>query len=273
MNYPGRLIRTGKQDAARSREGNLTPAMTHRLIPVYAFSFLLLLLACTAAAQSPQPHEPCGQEGQMLRYPEFSLRYAEEYEQPYWVAYMLDAEELDFKAIRKDYFKADPAVEEGSASLADYRNSGFDRGHLSRAEYNKRSLAIYKQCFLMSNMSPQVGEGFNRTGGLWYRSEEYEMELCRKYKRLYSISGPVFCPGDTAIGANRVTVPCGYYKVIVYRDEAGQWTGLGLFMENRFDKQTPPEKCIVPIRRIEELTGLDFNCTLLDDETEQRIEN
>jgi endonuclease G len=234
---------------------------------------LLLPIACGVFAQAPQPHEPCGQEGQVIRYPEFSLRYAEPHEQAWWVAYTLDAEELDFKIARKNYFKADPAVRDGSATLEDYRNSGFDRGHLSRAEYNKRSLTIYKQCFLMSNMSPQVGEGFNQTGGLWYRSEEFEMELCRKYGRLYSVSGPVFCYGDPAIGANKVTVPCGFYKVIVYRDQAGQWQGLALFLENKADPETPPEQCIVPIRSIEEMTGLDFNFTLLDDETEQRIEN
>lgn len=217
-------------------------------------------------------NEPCGQTGELVRHKEFSLRYSDAHKQAYWVAYTLQKEELQMHMKREDYFAPDPEIDH-SAKPDDYRRSGYDRGHLSRAEYNKSSVEAYKESFYMSNMSPQVGEGFNRAGGLWYKSEELEEQLCRKFGILYDVSGPVFGNSPQTIGEDHVTVPEMFFKIITYRDAAGQWQSKGLLMRNAPDKVTEPTDCIVPVRKIEELTGLDFNCGLLSPEEQQRVEN
>jgi endonuclease G, mitochondrial len=235
-----------------------------------------LLITVTLYSQNKpaQLHEPCEGDGQILRYNEFALQYAEEFEQAFGVAYVLESEELDFPnpvTRSSSLFKADINVETGSAVLDDYRNSGYDRGHLSRAEYNKRTEESYRESFLLSNMSPQVGRHFNQTGGLWYRAEEYEMELARKYGKIYGVSGPIFINDLGTIGHSGVTVPGFFYKVITFQDEENNWNSIGLLFPHRADRQLKILDCIIPVHLLEAITGLDFNC-FLPIETQMQIE-
>ncbi|KAH9079243.1 hypothetical protein EDB83DRAFT_2624038 [Lactarius deliciosus] len=47
-------------------------------------------------------------------------------------------------------------------SLPDYFRSGYDRGHMVPAADAKRSQEAMDETFLLSNIAPQVGSGFNR---------------------------------------------------------------------------------------------------------------
>ena len=48
------------------------------------------------------------------------------------------------------------------------------------------------ESFLMTNMSPQVGVGFNR--GYWARLEGFMRYLAGQYDAIYVITGPLFLP-------------------------------------------------------------------------------
>ena len=48
------------------------------------------------------------------------------------------------------------------------------------------------ESFLMTNMSPQVGAGFNR--GYWARLEGFMRYLAGQYDAIYVITGPLFLP-------------------------------------------------------------------------------
>jgi len=63
----------------------------------------------------------------ITRHTGFSLVYDEEHEQPIWVAYHLSKEELYGTSERKDNFRSDSSILTDSASLSDYRGSGYDR--------------------------------------------------------------------------------------------------------------------------------------------------
>ncbi len=92
----------------------------------------------------------------------YALGYIEYHEQPAWVIYHMTKEESTTKATsRNDNFREDPAIPSGSATLADYRGSGYDRGHLAPAANMAYSVKTMDESFYMSNMSPQRGE-FNR---------------------------------------------------------------------------------------------------------------
>ena len=48
------------------------------------------------------------------------------------------------------------------AKLQDYFRSGYDRGHMVPAADAKSSQDAMDETFLLSNIAPQVGVGFNR---------------------------------------------------------------------------------------------------------------
>ena len=64
----------------------------------------------------------------------FALGYIEYHEQPAWVIYKLTRAEVQTQVARRtNRFREDPEVPTGSATNADYRKSGYDRGHLAPA--------------------------------------------------------------------------------------------------------------------------------------------
>ena len=211
----------------------------------------------------------------------YSLCYRESYEQAEWSAYRLDREELHKTTTRTDDFRPDPLITTGSASLADYRKSGYDRGHLSPAADFSFDENAMSETFYMSNMSPQTA-GLNR--GLWKDLESHVRYLCRRYGRVYVISGPVLnkdCSEFETIGPNKVAVPQSYYKVLLVPiyldaddmdspDTAYSLETIGFIMPNQkltgtiFDYSCTVDK-------IEEMTGLDFFYTL-DKEVQDSIE-
>ena len=84
----------------------------------------------------------------------YTLNYCEEYEQPYWVAYVLTADEVfSSNSERDDNFHEDPSIPTGSATLADYKGSGYDRGHMIPAADLKWSEQAMDDSFYLSNMS------------------------------------------------------------------------------------------------------------------------
>lgn len=54
------------------------------------------------------------------------------------------------------------------------------------------SQAAMNESFLMTNISPQVGVGFNR--GYWSRLEGFVRHLAGQFDGLYVVTGPLFLP-------------------------------------------------------------------------------
>ncbi len=148
----------------------------------------------------------------VIEHTGYTLLYREDHEQAAWVAYLLTAGRLRGTIVRRDNFRPDPSVPTGSATPADYRASGYDRGHLAPAADMKWSEAAMSESFLMSNMSPQAKE-FNR--GIWENLESRVRDWAKSDGELFIVAGPVLEPGLATIGANGVSVPRMYYKVVL----------------------------------------------------------
>jgi endonuclease G len=204
---------------------------------------------------------------QILRYTGFTLSYNEKYEQASWVAYNITNNEVGGKIKRADHFREDKSVKTGSASLEDYRGSGYDRGHLAPAGDMKWSEKAMNESFLMSNMSPQA-PAFNR--GVWQQLEEQVRAWSKENENLYVVTGPVLTDNLKTIGKNKVAVPKYYYKIILDAREP-DIKAIGFLVENKGSSK-PLESFAVPIDSIEEVTGLDFY-PLLPDDMEEKLEN
>ena len=198
---------------------------------------------------------------QIIEHTGYTLSYNEEYEQPSYVAYELTREEVYGALSREDNFRADSAVTTGSATLDDYRSSGYDRGHLAPAADFKWSAEAMSDTFYLSNMSPQEG-GFNR--GIWADLEAVVRQMAVDNERIYVVTGPVLTDGPyKTIGENKVAVPNQFYKVVLdYTDP--DIKAIGFVLPNKkSDKKI--ETYVLSVDEVEEITGLDFYPALPDD--------
>lgn len=228
---------------------------------------LLVSFSCKSA-DNVQPDQPNSFEpkssGEIVKHTYYTLAYSEENEQAFWVYYVLTPELINGPQSRTDDFRADPAVSTGSATLDDYKGSGYDRGHLCPAADMALNKTSMSETFYLSNMSPQV-PSFNR--GIWSTMEDQVRKWALKYSKLYVVTGPIFKDGQGTIGEDKVTVPGYYYKVLF----DGKDKMIGFILPNAKGTNTI-ESYAVSVDSIESLTGVDF-FPELDDQIENQLES
>ncbi len=206
-----------------------------------------------------------GKADTIIDRPGYALGYIEYHEQPALVVYHFTKEEAVTKAVkRSDDFREDPEIPTGSATLADYRRSGYDRGHLAPAADMAFSVRTMSDSFYMSNMSPQK-PAFNR--GIWKNLEAQVRYFAITEKDIYVVTGPVLPKTKTVtIGGNRVTVPTHYYKVIYDRTPPEKMIG---FILPNDGSERPLQDFAVTVDAVEAATGLDFFSTIPQPKQEQ----
>ena len=123
----------------------------------------------------------------------------------------------------------DGAVTSGSATLADYRRSGYDRGHLAPAAAMAWSQEVMSESFYLSNMGPQ-DPGFNR--GIWRQLEARVRDWADLHGEVFVVTGPVLEGELPTIGSSGMSVPEYFYKVIVDLRLPG-YAGIGFILPNR----------------------------------------
>ena len=101
----------------------------------------------------------------------------------------MNAENINGTQSRTDDFRADMSITTGSASLADYKYSGYDRGHLCPAADMTQNKTAMSESFFLSNKSPQTA-GFNRE--IWSVAESQVRKWVLEYGKLYVVTGPIF---------------------------------------------------------------------------------
>ena len=180
--------------------------------------------------------------------------YIEYHEQPAWVIYHLTKEQALTKAAKRgNDFKEDPEVPTGSATLADYRRSGYDRGHLAPAADMAYSLRTMGDSFFMSNMSPQRPK-FNR--GVWKDLEAQVRDFAITERDVYIVTGPILPKTKTVtIGSNKVTVPTHYYKIVYDRTPPEKMIA---FILPNDGSDRPLQDFAVTVDAVEAATGLNF---------------
>ena len=87
----------------------------------------------------------------------------------------------------KSEFREDTSIHPYFRSKnTDYKYSGFDRGHIAAAGNHQSHQTLMDETFLLSNMAPQVGRGFNRDK--WEHLERYVRKLTKGRVQLENLS-------------------------------------------------------------------------------------
>ncbi|XP_059486269.1 endonuclease G, mitochondrial isoform X1 [Neocloeon triangulifer] len=186
-----------------------------------------------------------------------------------------------FEHINKESVQKNPAVDRSKCEFyedksvheffrstnADYKGSGYDRGHMAAAGNHRINQQHCDQTFVLSNMAPQVGKGFNRDS--WNRLEMHVRKLTHFYRNVYVCTGPLYLPKLEAdgksyikyqvIGKNNVAVPTHFFKVIVMESDNQKLDMEAYVMPNAVIKDdTPLNVFQVPPESIERAAGLLF---------------
>jgi endonuclease G, mitochondrial len=223
-----------------------------RLLGLIVCILLFFSPAASCAEADLLPLSPdCGQ---VIRHTAYTLCYDERYEQAGWAMYVLTREMLGAPGARRNDFRPDPLVKTGSATPADYRGSGYDKGHLVPAADMKISPKCMSESFFMSNMTPQE-PSFNR--GIWKHLEEMVREWAVEDGELYVVTGPVLADGRfRTIGPDRVAVPLRFYKVVLDCREP-ELKAIAFIIPNA-DAREPLQTYAVTVDEAEQATHIDF---------------
>lgn len=198
-----------------------------------------------------------------------------------WPAYRLRREDLLNRVVdRKDSFRGDPKVEKEHRVVPDdYTNTGFDRGHLAPAAAMLWSGESMRDSFLMTNIAPQVGSGFNQH--IWKSLEQRMRQWACDRGTLYVVTGPLYetrpigklindQDGD-GLDDNGVIVdvPSHFFKLALdpLRVEA-----IAFVLPNQKLKTADLPKYLTSIADIEARSKLDF-LTGLSDRVENVVES
>ncbi len=226
--------------------------------------FSILIISLFATGRGEFNYLPTSTTNQVVKHTYYTLSYSEKYEQAEWVAYELTDEMVKGQTERTDNFREDPLVLTGSATLEDYKGSGYDRGHLCPAGDMKINQTAMSESFYLSNMSPQKPD-FNR--GIWEKLESQVRKWAIENKHLYIITGGVLKGDLPTIGVNKVGVPKYYYKVVLDYTEP-EIKEIGFILPNEKSIKQLYEY-VISVDSIENLTGIDFFPALPDDIEEE----
>ena len=227
---------------------------------------LLLIFILTALAKDGLEIPFYADTSAIVRHTGFTLEYNEKYEQAKWVAYVLTKDKVMGNYPRTDNFRADPLVITGSATLADYKNSGYDRGHLYPAADAAWDTNSMNDCFYLSNMTPQI-HAFN--AGIWGKLETQVRDWSYKFDSLLIVTGGILRDGLPTIGIDSVAVPEYFYKVILCKNGT-DISGIGFILKSD-NSSLPLKNFAVTIDSIERVTGIDF-FPQLPDSIESKVE-
>lgn len=248
------------------------------------FSFIIIIYSCKKSDEVSDSVEstnlykeennlfqefdflPKSTTGDIIKHEFYALSYNEKYEQAEWVAYKLTKNHLSHTNFKRPFFIGDNLVKTHSSDWRNYKNSGYDKGHLCPAGDMRFSKKAFNDTFFTSNISPQKHD-FNE--GVWNRLEQKVRYWASKYKEVYVVTGGVLENDLETIGSEDVAVPKYFYKVLVASIN-GKTKMIGFLMPHS-DSDEPIYKFVTSVDKIEKMTGVDF-FPKMNDKLENQLE-
>lgn len=208
-----------------------------------------------------------GDDDQILRRTGYTVCYNADNRLPNWVAWRLTADHTSGEFKRGGIkFQEDEEVEEPRATDSDYRQSGYDRGHMCPSGDNKWSKEAQQESFLLTNVCPQV---HNLNAGDWNEMEQQCRRWAKEYGEIYIVCGPIlYRQQHKKIGKNKVVVPEAFFKVVLCME--GTPRAIGFIYKNA-EGNRPKGDYVNTVDQVERITGYDFFANLPDD-IEKKVE-
>lgn len=228
-----------------------------------------------------------GPVADFLRHAAYVSSFDRAKRHPHWTAEHLTADSIKPPSDQprgdrsRSVFREDERVPALFRSVnADYFRSGYDRGHMVPAADAKSSQAAMDQTFYLTNIAPQVGEGFNRD--YWAHTEDFVRRLTQKFRDVYVFTIPLYLPRQGIDGKWRISyevignppnvhVPTHFAKVIYAHGTPStggvalgkavglqSQSGLGAFVLPNavIPNDAPLRSFAVPVDAVERASGL-----------------
>ena len=179
-----------------------------------------------------------------------------------WVAYITKYPFAYDTAKRPSEFITDYRV--NSPEHSDYTRSGYDRGHMAPNYAIGRTYGpeAQRETFYMTNIIPQRP---NVNRDQWRDLEQFiANDLAARYGTVLVFTGPLISE-DMPKLKNRVSVPSAMWMVITVRRGSGEYITAGFIIPQQA-KNKDFRTYLVPVDKVEELTGLNFFPKLPDNQ-------
>ena len=211
----------------------------------------------------------------------YTVCYSREQRAPLWVAAPVHrAYKGDVK--RVDNYDFDPTLPVNIQITLNRSYGDYTRGHMLGSGERTASRKMNNQTFYVTNIAPQLREGFNERGGAWNNLEYFvDRQICAD--TLYVVTGAIYddftAPDGTNIKARttvnkndnkRIGVPTAYYKALlrtksgrtgksVVECKASELKCAAFIVAHRSDVgHKPTVEDMISIKELERLTGVNF---------------
>jgi len=198
------------------------------------------------------PIIPPGPAMRELCFSSFAILHSGKTKTPVFVAQRLNRQILtQTRSVqRTDRFYTEARLPSNErAELADYRGSGYSRGHMAPAG-DMHSPEAMAQSFSLANMVPQ---NQIHNAGAWNRIENDTRKYVMRAKGdVYVFTGPVYASGPKTIGPGRVAVPTHLYKLVYDATTGRAWAH---WQANRDDERNSQP---ISYAELVQRTGIEF---------------
>ena len=194
------------------------------------------------------------QVGRDLCFDDFAIYYSPSDKKPIYTVERLNGEQLQAPHPRRtnQFYEEARLPAHERALLADYRGSGYDRGHNVPAGDMTRERGM-AQSFSLANMMPQARQN---NQGIWAKrvEESTRMYIKRAEGDVYVFTGSIGHAGS--IGKSRVTIPSHLYKLVYDPNKKLAWA---YWVENTDDAQMSAP---ISYAELVQKTGIDFHLSI-----------
>ena len=211
----------------------------------------------------------------------YTVCYSREHRAPLWVAAPVHRSyKGDVK--RVDNYDFDPTLPVNIQTSLNRSYGEYTRGHMVGSAERTATRDMNNQTFYVTNIAPQLRDGFNERGGAWNNLEYFvDRQICAD--TLYVVTGAIYedftAPDGTNIKARttvnkndnkRVGVPTAYYKALlrtksgrmgksVAECKSSELKCAAFIVAHRSDSgHKPSVEDMISIKELERLTGVNF---------------
>ena len=187
----------------------------------------------------------------------YTVSYNHMKKQPNWVMWELKGEHVmkKKKGVWNKYQEDRSISADDRSTLEDYKNSGYDKGHMCPGGDCNWDDEGRDETFRLTNICPQ---NHNLNQGDWKEIEIACRNWAKKYGSIYIVCGPIFFKSQQheRIGFNQIPVPEAFFKVVLCTEQ-NQPKGIGFICRNT-DGNRKKDFYVNSIRQVERVTGYSF---------------